>query len=417
MASIERIPTAQPIARDAPWDSPSLARSATIAQTPTGRYDSAVIFVCGALMALGVAMVYSASVSVNQGAFDWRHWWNTPLKQGVFSAAGFIAMIVVAHVDYRALAWLRRGDGWRSGTLYVLALLLLAAVLIPGIGTESLGARRALVLIRGGAFSLGFQPSEIAKVVLVIWLSAALTRPGARLSELRRGLLPILCGAGLMIALTGVEDFGTAALMGLMTLILLVLGGARWLHVGLVALAGSLAGAALLLLKDYRLDRITSFLADAPDPMGKGYQINQAMIAIGSGGWLGRGLGAGVQKYGYLPQDTNDFILAIICEELGVVGGIAVALAFVLLLVRGWRLAATAGDPFGRLLAAGLALLVCLQAAFNFGVVTHSIPTKGISLPFVSEGGSGVVFLGMAAGLLASVGWWRNCEFRRAKNE
>jgi len=187
-------------------------------------------------------------------------------------------------------------------------------------------------------------------------------------------------------------------------LCMLLLAGARWLHLIATGLLGAAAGAALILLEPYRLRRIIIWLTEEPDPTGGGYQITQSLIAIGSGGWWGRGLGAGVQKYGYLPQDNNDFILAILCEELGVVGGLAVVALFLLLVWRGWRISANAPDSFGRLLAAGITLTICLQAAFNIGVVTNSVPTKGISLPFVSAGGSGVLFLGLAAGLLASVG-------------
>ena len=210
--------------------------------------------------------------------------------------------------------------------------------------------------------------------------------------------------AGLLIGLTGIEDYGTAALMGLVMLALMFLGRARWTHLGLMCLLAAVAGTVLVLVKQHRIDRIQAFFSKVPDTTGAGYQINQALLAIGSGGWFGRGLGAGVQKYGYLPQDNNDFILAIICEELGVVGGIVVVALFLTLLWRGWRIAVHAPDRFGRLLAVGLTLTICLQAAMNIGVVTKSIPTKGISLPFVSAGGSGVVFLGLAAGLLAAVG-------------
>ena len=159
-----------------------------------------------------------------------------------------------------------------------------------------------------------------------------------------------------------------------------------------------------IIIKPHRIERIKTFLAAAPDPLGAGYQINQALLAIGSGGWFGCVLGAGIQKYGYLPQDNNDFILAIICEELGVAGGMVVVLLFVGFVLRGWRIAARAPDRFGQLLALGLTMTIGLQAAMNIGVVTNSIPTKGISLPFVSAGGSGVVVLGLATGLLASIG-------------
>jgi cell division protein FtsW len=365
--------------------------------------DRFVIFLVGMLMTLGVVMVYSASVTVRGAEFDWQRWWATPLRQCVFAMAGFLAMLFVAHLDYRLIAWERPRDWWCSGLLFVLAAGLLVAMLIPGLGVHRLGAQRSLA-IYSGAFTLSFQPAELAKIVMVIWLAALLSRPRGDIKDLRRGFLPALLTAGLLIALTSVEDFGTGALMGVIMLGMFLLAGARWLHLIGTGLLGAVAGVALILIEPYRLRRILIWLTEEPDPTGEGYQITQSLIAIGSGGWWGRGLGAGVQKYGYLPQDNNDFILAILCEELGVVGGLAVVALFLLLLWRGWRISASAPDSFGKLLAAGITLTICLQAAFNIGVVTNSVPTKGISLPFVSAGGSGVLFLGLAAGLLASVG-------------
>ena len=247
-------------------------------------------------------------------------------------------------------------------------------------------------------------------MVLVVWLAALLTRPGCDLTSLRRGFAPAIASAGVLILLTGIEDFGTSALMGVIAFGMLLLAGARWTHLIGTALLGVVAAAGLLMLKPHRWQRVVTWLSEEPDPAGEGYQVAQSLIAIGSGGWWGQGLGAGVQKYGYLPQDNNDFVFAIVCEELGIVGGMAVIVLFLLLLWRGWRIARRALDPFGRLLAAGITLLICLQAAFNIGVVTNSVPTKGISLPFVSAGGSGVLFLGMAAGLLAAVGGHRRAH-------
>ncbi len=361
-------------------------------------YDPGVIFIAGALMTIGVAMVYSATVTVQGAEFDWRRWWNSPLKQGLFALAGFVVMLVAAHVDYRMLAWERRGDWWRGGLVALVAIVLLGAVLF--VGSSALGARRAIEI---PGLGFGFQPSEFAKVALVIWMAALLTRPHD-VRDFRTGFLPAVFTGGALIGLTGIEDFGTAALMGAIMFFLLLVGGARWTHLALTMLAGAGAGVLLVVTKPHRMARLATFFNEAPDPSGAGYQINQAMLAIGSGGWWGRGLGAGVRKYGYLPQDNNDFILAIICEELGIVGGIVVVVLFLALLWRGWRIAANAPDRFGRMLAVGLTLMLCLQAAFNVGVVTNSVPTKGISLPFVSAGGSGVLFLGLAAGLLAAVG-------------
>lgn len=394
-------------------------------------YDPFIILIVGVLMTLGAVMVYSATVTVTGAPFDWRQWWNTPLRQVGFAALGFFAMLVAAHVDYRVLAWEGRFGGWRAGILAVLALAFLVAVLVPGVGKHVLGARRAIYI---PGLPVGFQPSEFAKVIVVIWLAALLTRPLGRIvsrraryplvrgapaesaypagdiRDLSSGFVPAVLSTGLLVALTAVEDFGTAALMGVIMLILLLVAGARLVHLALLGVLGLLAGVGLIIVEPYRLKRIATFFADNPDTSGAGYQITQALLAIGSGGWWGRGLGAGVQKYGYLPQDNNDFILAIICEELGIVGGLFVVVLFLLLLWRGTHIAAKAPDRFGQFLALGLTLLICLQAAFNIGVVTNSIPTKGISLPFVSAGGSGVVFLGIAAGLLAAIGRRRHAS-------
>lgn len=392
-----------------------------IAESDQPRYDGTLLFIAGALMTFGVAIVYSASVSVTGEPLSIHNWWNTPLRQSVFAVLGFCVMVAAANFDYRWLSWTRRGEGWRAALLASIAAALLIAVLIPGVGTQSLGATRSIVLLRG--LNLGFQPSEFAKVVIVIWLAALLSRglidaerdrlglPNGprekgwlftRLTPLSRNLF-VIVSSGLLIGLTGIEDFGTAALMGVVMMCMLFFAGMPWRY--LLTLIGLGAGAAIVLIahKPYRMERIKTFLDNAADPQAEGYQIAQALIAIGSGGWWGRGLGAGVQKYGYLPQDNNDFVLAIVCEEIGVAGGIAVAIAFLLFLIRGWMISSRCGDPFGRLLAAGLTLTICVQAAFNIGVVTNSVPTKGISLPFVSAGGSGVLFLGAAAGLIASV--------------
>lgn len=370
---------------------------------PPRRFDTSIIFVVGLLMSIGVVMVYSASVDLHGSAFDWRSWWQSPLRQCVFAAVGLLGMIFAAFFDYRFFEWRGRFDGWWSGLPALVATVLLVLVLVPGIGQVRLGAARSLPLPIGGA-SLGFQPSELAKLALVLWLAALLTRPNVDVRSLWRGYAPALASAGVLIGLTAIEDFGTAALMGVITMALLYLAGARWTHLLGTALLGCAAGALLILRESYRVKRLVTFFAENPDPAAEGYQVNQSLIAIGSGSWWGVGLGNGIQKYDYLPQDNNDFILAVLCEELGVAGGIAVILLFLVLLWRGWLISARAGEPFGRLVAAGITLLLCLQAAFNIGVVTNSVPTKGISLPFVSAGGSGVVVLGLAAGVLASVG-------------
>lgn len=372
-------------------------------------FDPTIIMLVGALMTLGVAMVYSASVTLStppiwQTELDrseiWQVLWDRPLRQALFAVAGFLAMLAAAHLNVQWLAWRTPSAGRRLLALYILAVVTLLLMFVPGLGRTALGATRWITVIPG---VLSIQPAEIAKIVLVIWLAALAATPYFNLRS-PKGFL-FAGGSGLiLIGLVAVEDFGTGALMGVVMFALLVVGGARPLHLTLVSLAGSALAAAFLLSRSYRLDRLQDFFSGDADPLGAGYQIRQALLAIGSGGWWGRGLGSGIRKYDYLPQDYNDFILAIICEELGIVGGLVVVGLFVALLARGWWLAGRAETAFAQRLAVGLTLMICLQAAFNIGVVTQSVPTKGISLPFVSAGGSGIVFLGIAAGLLAAVG-------------
>lgn len=367
-------------------------------------FDGGVVFLVGLLMSVGVVIVFSASVGMKPISLSADSFLHGPLRHAAFALAAFLGMLIIAHVDYRTFSWDRPGKLWLVLGIAIFAILLQAAALIiPDKAAGGIGGQRSIPIPVGGG-ALSFQPAEFGKTAVVLVLAALLSNPAFRIRSFFTGFLPTVGGAGILIGLTGIADFGTAALMGLMTLIMLVLGGARIWHLLLMMLAGGAAAAGLILSAPYRIERIKTFLSGAADQEGSGYQIAQSLIAIGSGGWWGRGLGASVQAHGYLPQANNDFVFAVVCEQLGVAGGIGVICIFLALLWRGWRVAANAQDQFGRLLATGLTLMLCMQAAFNVGVVTHALPTKGISLPFVSEGGSGVIFLGVAAGLLASVG-------------
>jgi cell division protein FtsW len=245
----------------------------------------------------------------------------------------------------------------------------------------------------------------LAKLTLVVFLAAYLSARSAEgtLGRFFRGVLPAALAIGVCAVLVGSEDFGTAVLLaGVGGLMLLVAGG-RWRHLLLLAGPALAAFAGLLLAKPYRMQRLTSFMDIWADPRGEGYHPIQSLITIASGGWFGRGLGGGIQKYGYLPESRTDFIFAVWCEETGLVGAAVVLLLFGLLLYLGTRAAQAAPTTFGRLLAVGLTLMVVLQAVMNIAVVTVAAPTKGIALPLVSAGGSGVVFLGASVGLLAGV--------------
>ncbi|RMF82903.1 MAG: FtsW/RodA/SpoVE family cell cycle protein, partial [Planctomycetota bacterium] len=219
-------------------------RGATEETAAIGRMDRLVVFLVGALMMLGVVMVYSASASVLDPAFDWRAWWRSPLRQCVFALVGFLAMLCFARLDYRIWSWRRAGEGVWSGALFALAVALLIAMLAPGVGESVKGARRALVVLHA-PIRLSFQPAEFAKLALVVWIAALLTRPGADVRSFRSTFLPAMLSAGVLIVLTGLEDFGTAALLGLVTFAMLYIAGAGWVQLGGTALAGAAAGAGL----------------------------------------------------------------------------------------------------------------------------------------------------------------------------
>ena len=369
-----------------------------------GGAANGVLPICAALILIGIVMVFSTATQLAPPKTP-SAWWNsTAARQTAFSLAGLVVMLVVSRIDYRF--WRGHPDSPIQPPFWLLVgtMVLLAAVLVPGIGVERNGARRWLNL-GSGTSVLSFQPSELAKPALVLFLAAFCAQRGAGMKRLFTGLLPALAVLGACVGLVGKEDFGTAALLAAAG------GGVLWCSRAsrrqIVWLAGPTFLAALLglfFMKTFRFNRVIGFLTYWDDPQGKGYHPIQSLIAIASGGVWGRGLGGGIQKYGYLPEARSDFVFAVICEELGIVGAVGIIALFIALIWQGHRAARRAPDEFGRLLALGGTLLLGLQAVINIGVVTVSLPTKGIALPFVSTGGSGVLLLGFLAGLIAAVG-------------
>ncbi len=370
-----------------------------------------VITIGAALMALGVVMVLSTSASLDNptvphtwASLPVSQLWRAPaFRQLSFAAGSFAVMLLAAYLPYAWWGFRQRGLWQPAVFAFLLTLACLVVVLIPGVGTEHRGVRRWLDLgLRG--YGLSFQPSEMAKLAMVLFLAAWFGRVRTDPRRLLRGLGPALVVIGLCVGLVGVEDFGTAALLATVAGLILLVAGARIWHLLMLSGAGAAALAGLLYVQPYRIKRITDFLTDPwADPTGKGYQAVQSLCAIGSGGWFGKGLGAGMQKYGYLPESRTDFIFGIICEELGLIGGLLVIALFLALMWNGRQAMAGAADTFGRLLAFGVTVTIGLQAAMNVAVATVSVPTKGIALPLVSSGGSGMLFLAASLGLLASV--------------
>ena len=277
--------------------------------------------------------------------------------------------------------------------------MLLAATLVPGVGRMINGSRRWLRL-----GILSFQPSELAKFALVVYLSYYIAKKGERLRDFMNGLVPayVVTGVFLLVAIRQ-PDFGATMTIAGVAGIMLFAGGANVLHLAGTAVAALPFVYVAVAHSAYRARRIFSFLDPWADPQGAGHQIIQSFLAFGSGGVLGRGLGEGRQKLLFLPERHSDFIFAVIGEELGLIGALAVVVLFVLILWRGVRIALATGDTFSRMLALGITLLISLQGLINMSVVTGLLPTKGIALPLVSYGGSSLVITMGALGVLLNI--------------
>lgn len=349
------------------------------------------------LLCVGVLMVQSASMTVGSNgtgsfAFTGRALWHI-----IYASVAFLTFLGVSRIDHRI--YLRSRSILTSPVAWAMAVAIVLSMAVLVIGIEVNGARR---WIRLGPVQL--QPSEVAKwtsAVFLAWWFAA--RP-VQLEKFFKGF----CVTGIPIVivclLTVKEDLGTAALIAFVAFLMMLVGGVRWWHLCLVVPPALGAGAFFLMHKAYRLKRMTSFLDPWADARGEGYHMVQSLLSFASGGVAGRGLGGGVQKLGYLPEDTTDFVFSVVCEELGFFGAMIVVtlyLAIVMVAVRAIRRSNI--DPFGKLLAFGIAATIGLQACINIAVATVSMPTKGMSLPLVSAGGTGLIITCASLGLLASV--------------
>jgi len=352
--------------------------------------DVAMLAIVGALCAVGAIMVFSASSAIAYTAYHDSTYF---LKREIlWLVIGAGAAWLGARMDYGRL---RAAAPW----LFGVAVVLLVAVLIPGLGTMEGGAQRWFAY---GPVS--FQPSEFAKLVLIVVLARMFAdrEDGAR--SMRRAGAPALFAVGICFALVLRQpDLGTASLFVITAFVIMYAAGAKWKHLLLEVLIAVPAMAAFVFSSAYRRDRFTAFSHPFNDPQGTGYHIIQSLYALGSGGVFGVGLGQSSQKFGYLPEPYTDFIFSIIGEELGFIGAAAVLLLFLALAYRGIRIAAKAEDRFGFYLATGITASLVLQAFVNIGVATSSWPVTGVPLPFISYGGTSLVVSLFGVGLLASV--------------
>ena len=343
-----------------------------------------------ALVCVGVVMVYSASAIVATDRFHDPYFF---LKKQVFWALlGAGCMWMAIRLDYRRLEGL-------VFPLLILAGVLLVLVLVSPLGQAINGTRR---WIRLGPVS--FQPAELAKLALVLYLAAFLAKKGEEIADLRRGLLPPLAVAGVLASLVLAQpDLGNCLTLITLTFTLLFLAGGRARHLGFVLAAALPPLVVAVWAAPYRLRRIVAFLDPWSDPRGSGFQIIQSWLAFGNGGVFGQGIGASRQKLFYLPESHTDFIFAILGEELGFVGALAVVALFVVLIWRGFRIGLRAPDPFGGYLALGITVLIATQVVVNLGVVTGLLPTKGLPLPFLSFGGSALLVTMLSTGVLLNI--------------
>jgi cell division protein FtsW len=343
-----------------------------------------------ALLSAGVVMVYSASAIVAADRFHDPYFF---LKKQLFWALiGAGAMWVALRVDYR---WLEKV----VVPALVVAGVLLVLVLIPPIGQAINGTRR---WIRLGVVS--FQPAELAKLALVVYLAAFLARKRGAMEDFRTGALPPLLVAGAMAGLVLAQpDLGNCLTLIALTFGLLYLAGSPIKHLAWVAAPAVPLLVMAVWMAPYRMRRITAFLDPWADPRGSGFQIIQSWLALGNGGLLGQGIGGSRQKLFYLPESHTDFIFAILGEELGFVGGLAIVALFAVLIWRGLRIGLRAPDAFGSYLALGITVLLATQTLVNLGVVTGLLPTKGLPLPFISFGGSALLMTMLATGVLLNI--------------
>ena len=346
--------------------------------------STTLVFVVSALLARGLVMLYSATMFHRGGAF-----WGS---QVLWCCIGLVVCLGAAVADYQVLKKI-------SAPALVLAFLLLVAVMLPGLGLERNGARRWLQLP-----GTTFQPSEFAKLAVIIALAHYCERKGRKMGTFRYGLLIPGMVLALFLGLIFIEpDWGATALLATVCGLMLFLAGTKLRFMVPPVIVLGAAGGFLLSQNTVRLNRIMSWLDPEGTKQGVGYQAWQSLIALGSGGTTGLGLGNGRQKLGFVPEHQTDFIFSVIGEELGLVATMGVVVAFVLFVVCGAYIAMRSRDFFGFLLASGMTLLIGLQAFINIGVVTSTLPNKGLPLPFISRGGTNLVVMLFCVGVLLSV--------------
>ncbi|TSD00810.1 MAG: cell division protein FtsW [Parcubacteria group bacterium Athens0714_25] len=354
--------------------------------------DKKLLFTVIALSIFGLVMIASAGVIYSKTRFgDPNYFFKHQLLYGFLP--GLFVMYFFQKIDYHF---------WKKMAFPAIvgALIALVLVFVPGIGSRVYGANRWI-----GLGPISFQPSEMAKISIIIYLAAWLESKGKqRIKDIYEGLFPFLGILGIIgFLIIKQPDTGTMGAIILIAMSIFFVSGARISHIFGLIIAGLTGLMILIKIEPYRMNRFLTFMNPEADPQGIGYQINQALLAIGSGGIFGLGLGHSRQKFNYLPEPIGDSIFAIIGEELGLVGAVTLVLLFSMLAFRGYKIAKNAPDEFGKLMAVGITSWIAFQAFINIAAISGIIPLTGITLPFVSYGGTSLIFLMSGAGILLNI--------------
>ena len=354
------------------------------------KYDKVLLIAVTIISLFGALMIYSSS-------YVWAEYkFNDPYKylksQCIFLVIGYIIMILVSKFPYQNYKKL-------SNILFGICFIMLILVLIPGIGTVRNGSRSWFGL---GGF--GIQPSEFTKLGLIIFTSKYLTNNQRELKDIKKGVFPILLVLFLTFGLIMLEpDFGTGVVIIMTIIVLLFVSGVKMNFFIKIGIFGIIGVIILILIAPYRMERITSFLNPWNDPLGSGFQIIQSLYAIGPGGLLGLGFGNSIQKHFYLPEPQTDFIFSVISEEFGFLGILIVASLFITIIYRGFKIAMNSEDMFGKYMAFGITFGLAFQTILNLCVVVGLIPVTGVTLPFLSYGGSSLLISLISIGILLNI--------------
>lgn len=363
----------------------------TLNKTKRGPVDGTLAVILLLLLLAGLLVLFSATYYTAQDKGD-------PLgevKKQLFGIAlGGAAMLVTSRVPYRF--WKQR---WVVAAALAGSAVLLVLVIIPGMGVYINGSRRWLSVA-----GVSFQPSELAKLAVVLYMATTLTNRGKSIRFFFHGIVPVLVVPGMMFLLILEQpNLSTAGSILIVSLLMVLMAGAQWKHLSLLGVAGLCVGGFYAWSAPYRRERLLSFTNPFAKMNDEGYQLAQSLIAFGSGGLFGMGLGQGRQKYAYLPYPESDFIFAIVGEDFGLLGCMAVVALFAAFAVAGMRIAVNCRDKFGALLAAGITCSITVQAFLNMGVVIGILPTTGLPLPFFSAGGTSISITMAAVGILMNI--------------